>query len=83
MPLSPALNPPAYYGFGTAERDFTTGADTQPWPGDDPSHYVLGMTPDGTYRFEAAFDSAATTIYRVMGASLRQTTGIFIAPPNI
>jgi hypothetical protein len=78
----PVQNPPEFYGFGVAYRNFSTDNDTQPWPGGDPAQFVLGMTEDGVYRFDVAFDSAATAVYRVMGESLVNTTGVYGAVLN-
>jgi len=80
--IEPVDNPPVYYGFGSETVNLSTDDDTSPWPGDDPADYMLGIHDFGMYRMEVVFGSDTTEVVRIMGDSLRSTSGIFGAVLN-
>ncbi|MFQ5865564.1 MAG: FlgD immunoglobulin-like domain containing protein, partial [bacterium] len=75
--IEPTENPPLWYGFGSDELNFSTDNDLLPWPGGDPSDYVLGMLDLNLYRFDLNFDGTQLQTFRVIGKELCSTTGIF------
>jgi hypothetical protein len=74
--ISPAQNPPAYNAIGNAEKDLATADTINPWPGGDPTNYVLGIKQFGLYKFNASFTDPVTktqtsnSIYTVLGSQL-------------
>lgn len=75
--IEPVENPPEYYGFGSEAIHLSTDDDTSPWPGGDPDDFILGLTELGACRLRIRFGSDSTEIVRVMGDSLRNTSGVF------
>ncbi len=78
--ISPTDNPPLYSGFGNDDVNLTTQATNLPWPGGDASRFVTGLLPFDLYRLTVQF-TAGTTVtteaWRVIGAPLRNATGVF------
>lgn len=75
--IEPIDNPPAWFGFGSDEMNFSTDNDLQPWPGGDPKDYILEMIDLDLYRIDANFDTTNQQMFRVIGEELRRTSGIF------
>jgi len=75
--IEPTDNPPVFFGFGNDEMNFSTDADLQPWPLGDPGDYLLGMHDLSLYRFDIEFDTTSFSANRVIGDSLKKTTGVF------
>ena len=79
--ITPVDNPPVFYGYGSDQVNLTTQATNLPWPGGDASKFATGLTSFGLYRLTTQFTLAGTTVtntyYRVMGAALRNTAGVF------
>ena len=78
--ITPVDNPPVYFGFGNDEANLTTQPTIFPWPGGDPSKYLTNISSLDLYRLTIQF-TAGTTVthdyYRVIGAPLRNTAGVF------
>lgn len=77
LSIQPSQNPSAgYYGFGSAPMGLTTASSLQPWPGGDPSTYIMNLDTLGLYRFDISFTDSTTgatttdNIYRVMGSKI-------------
>ncbi|HYY70598.1 MAG TPA: Ig-like domain-containing protein, partial [Terriglobales bacterium] len=77
LSIQPSQNPSdGYYAFGSAAMGLTTASSLQPWPGGDPSTYIMNLDTLGLYRFDSSFTDSttgATTtdyIYRVMGSQI-------------
>ncbi|HYN15352.1 MAG TPA: Ig-like domain-containing protein, partial [Terriglobales bacterium] len=77
LSIQPSQNPSdGYYAFGSAPMGLTTAASLQPWPGGDPSTYIMNLDTLGLYRFDSSFTDSTTgatttdNIYRVMGSQI-------------
>jgi hypothetical protein len=77
LSIQPSQNPSAgYYGIGAAPMGLTTASSLQPWPGGDPSAYIMNLDALGLYRFDSSFTDSTTgatttdSIYRVMGSQI-------------
>lgn len=81
LQITPTDNPPVFYGFGNDQVNLTTQATNQPWPGGDASKFATGLTSLNLYKLTTQFTLAGTTVtndyYRVVGAPLRNTAGVF------
>ncbi len=79
--IAPTDNPPVYNGFGNENVNLTTQATNLPWPGGDSSRFATNLLPWGLYRLNVRFTSGAALVasdsYRVVGAPIRNATGIF------
>lgn len=80
--IEPVENPPDYYGFGSEVVNLSTDTDISPWPGGDSSDFILNLTSFGLYRLELSFGNETTEVVRIMGDSLRNTTGVIGAVLN-
>jgi hypothetical protein len=77
LSIQPSQNPSdGYYAFGSAPISLTTASTLSPWPGGDPSTYIMNLDTLSLYRFDSSFTDATTgattsdSIYRVMGSQL-------------
>jgi len=80
--IEPTENPPDYFGFGNEVIHLSTANDTSPWPGGDSTDFILNLNDFGLYRLALSFGSDTTQVIRIMGDSLRNTTGVFGAVLN-
>ena len=80
--IEPVDNPPVFFSFGNEEVNLSTDSDTSPWPGGDPGSFMLNLNDLGLYRLELSFGGDTTEVFRVMGDTLRNTTGVFGAVLN-
>jgi hypothetical protein len=80
LAITPLDNPPVYNGYGNDEANLTTQPTIFPWPGGDPTKYLTNISTLGLYRMTTQFSAGATVTrddYRVVGAPLRNTAGVF------
>ncbi|MGB9106500.1 MAG: Ig-like domain-containing protein [Terriglobales bacterium] len=77
LSIQPSQNPSnGYYAFGSAPMGLTTASSLQPWPGGDPSTYIMNLDTLGLYRFDSSLTDSTTgattadNIYRVMGSQI-------------
>lgn len=75
--IEPIENPPDYFGFGSEIINLSTDSDTSPWPGGDSADYILNLTDFGLYRLALSFGNDSSEVIRILGDSLRNTTGVF------
>jgi hypothetical protein len=80
LQITPTDNPPVYNGFGNENVNLTTQTTNLPWPGGDSSRFATSLLPFDLYRLNIRFGSGTTVAsdsYRVIGAPLRNATGVF------
>lgn len=82
--IEPTQNPQdGVFVFGTEIKNLTTATTTTPWPGGDPSNFILDLNTFGLYKFTTSFTdpvtSARTTnsVYRVFGSQLADSRGVW------
>jgi hypothetical protein len=78
--LTPTENPPQFYGYGSDRIELTTQPSPEPWPGGDPAKFVTSLLSFGLYKLSVSFTAGTTAtkdVYRVIGAPLRDTSGVF------
>lgn len=79
--ISPTTNPPTTMSIGWDEINLTTQASHLPWPGGDGTKFVTNVLPLGLYRLDTTFGASPTTasssVYRVIGAELRNASGLW------